>query len=340
MSSENLQKWIVMQMADPTEAGGVSLVSLLHTIDEQHDLIESFEVDSEMDASDLASRIWDAAEVDSRSRAQGGRQRYSVVIFRGEDRAQPTATRAFLLFGTSSGENERDFGQSSDPPNERGLLSQLMRHNDQQARMMQVLSDSMFSKLIAQNSQLTSQVDAMTGKQLDMFTLHQRMLDTQAQREMEQAKEANRERRHEQLIGVFTSMVPLLFLQFMGNKALPQGIPTETSMRDTVVGRFLDSLTPEELSAASGKLNSMRQIVFVEIYKSYKSGKLDGYPATMRDKAVQDFLESLEPEEAMGFMSVLSQRSLDIFRPLYNSYAKSASTENEKQPIPFRKKPS
>lgn len=330
-------KWITYQLADLTERGPITKIELYHTIEDANaERLQSFNIKDNPDPNDLAGQVWETCELDKDSRPLGDQQRYALWAFRA-DSTDPDASHAFLLQGRSHSKLSDLGGESSDPPNERGHMGQMMRQNGEIHRQMMIMTDQFAVRLSQELDAERKRREKTEDRVIQIFELHQGLLDRTAQRELDAAKEQAKEQRHQELMGMFMSIGPVMIAKFLGQDKLLGQAAAPSALRDSLVGKFLEGLSPTEMNGVIAALRDMRKVQFLEIWKSYKDGDLDKLSASVRDQGIQNFLESMHPGEPEAVMAALGKENRDIFIDLYKSYGRSHQEAQEKKPIPFRK---
>jgi hypothetical protein len=266
-ANPNLENWLVAQIADPGNRGPVSRIELYHTVEESPaERIQVFEVEEGIDVADLAQSIWDMAENDAGTRALGMPQRYVIWSYRGES-SEMDSQFAFALRGKAITRSNMEMGDASDPSTERGHVGQMMRHNESLHRMMMLMNDATNGRLIAElqaERQLRSEIE---GRWMEAIKLTQELLDRKSERELFEARELAKSRRHDELMGLFTSMLPVMASQFLGQKGF--GSSATATMRDAGIGKILKNLSEEEAMGILNSLKGQNQLAFMELYKSY-----------------------------------------------------------------------
>lgn len=267
MVSPDAVKWLTLQIADLTSRGPITRFELYHTVEETPaERIQVFNLDEEesSDPEELGGAIWEMAENDAGTRAMGTPQRYVIWSFRG-DNEEMDSQYSFNIRGKQM--THAYDGESSEPATERGHTGQMMRHNESMHRMMMLMTDATAGRLAGELQQERKRREEVENKMLETMKLHQELLDRKADRDLTEAKEAAKARRHDELMGFFLSMAPLVMSQFMGHKGM--GGTASAAMRDTAIGKILKGLSQEEAMAVLGALKGQNQLAFMELYKSY-----------------------------------------------------------------------
>jgi hypothetical protein len=267
MVSPDIVKWLTVQIADLTSRGSITRFELYHTVEESPaERIQVFGLEEEegADPEELGQTIWDMAENDAASRSMGTIERYVIWAFRGES-DEMDSQYAFTIRGKTM--THAYDGESSEPATERGHTGQMMRHNESIHRMMMLMTDATAGRLASELQQERKRREEVENKMLETMKLHQDLLDRKADRDLRDAKEQAKARRHDELMGFFLSMAPLLVSQFMGHKGM--GGTGSAAMRDAAIGKILKNLSQEEAMTVLQSLKGSNQLAFMELYKSY-----------------------------------------------------------------------
>jgi len=265
--SNEVIKWLTVQVADLTERGPITRFELFHTVEgEQAERLQIFGIESEgTDVQDLGQSVWDCSENDASSRAAGMPQRYVIYAFRGENQ-DPEGQHAFLIRGRGVSNVMMGMGDSSDAPTERGLQAQLMRYNEGLHRQMMVMTNEVGGRLAQELEKERKRREEVEDKMLEVYKLQQQLLDQAAARDLAAAREASQARRHDEMMGFFMSMAPLVTAKLFGDGPMTGA---QTSMRDQAIGKILKNLSAEETQAIMTSLKGTNQIAFIELYKTY-----------------------------------------------------------------------
>jgi hypothetical protein len=182
--------------------------SILLKVDARGETHESHERSRE-----LAEQFFELA--DEHSHAFTGRQRYKLRAFDFE--AVEIGCYVFALGFTGAGSSAY-----SEPgePNERGLLAQLMRHNQQLATINVEQSQAVNSALIAENRDLRGRVEKVEAQRQEWFELLEGLHSQRHQREIEMVQEGARAETRNRALKLLSQYVPEA-LKKLGNGSAP-----------------------------------------------------------------------------------------------------------------------
>jgi hypothetical protein len=209
--------------------------------------------DSAEDADDLLSRIEEALENDAEG--LGGVQKY-VLLAIAEGRAisrLPLRTAAGLVEG--AGIEPLD----SEPANVKGLLGQLMRHNEVQTRLLAASVGQVVTTMQRTITRLQETCELADDRRLEAVEAAERLLSRSHERAvMTQMVEDNRASK----TAIFqTVKVAMPFLLHYLKKAT--GLQGEDTPVGKLVGQLASSLEPEQLAGLE-KLLTPEQMGIVE----------------------------------------------------------------------------
>jgi hypothetical protein len=225
--------------------------------------IQSFDVpgDKPLDTwfEETTDQITTAAQIDSG--ALGGVQRYVVRSYR-RDLPDKCSARTILRIRAVSDGSE-DSGFESEPATPKGLLSQLMRHNEANTRALvqslQVVMVTMQRTL----SRLSEQNDKLQTQRIETMESMEEMLSAKLDRELSAKREENRQ-------GIMTDLVKEVKLLAPAVIQKMTGVQTEgaASLKDIALKRFFESLTDDQKTVFIKGLNTDQQIALAEIMQT------------------------------------------------------------------------
>jgi len=153
-------------------------------------------------ARELSEQIVEAAT--EHANAYEGKQRYRVLALEAET-FEELGVYVFAL-GLGGGIARSEPGE----PTERGLLAQLMRHNQHLAQINVEQSQAVNQALIAENRDLRGRVQQVEAQRAEWFELLETMHSARHQRELEMMAEAGRKENRDKAIRLLMQYVPEL----------------------------------------------------------------------------------------------------------------------------------
>jgi hypothetical protein len=336
---QNLVKWLTRMLADITEAGAIGRFELIHKIEGEHaerlDIWRS-DADSPRNPDDLAQEMQDAAQRDAQSRVSGLPQRYVVYAFRGQSEDHESQ-HAFLV---RPGSHVTRLGEDSEPPNDKGVIGQSMRHSESVHRLLITGGEVMIGRL---SSELEKERDArQKAEQLNwsVFEKYQSLLDREHERRIAEAKELMKARRVDELMGVVTALVPILATKLLGKPPAaaadqPQLGPATDSApdpKDLAVRHFFSCLSETEITSILGCISSSSQIALAQIHSSFNSDGQSSADVMARQLAIRKFLKTLNEQEIKSILASLSEQNRQLLIALYAQYRDLEEQEQARKP--------
>jgi hypothetical protein len=337
--SQNLVKWLTRMLADITEAGAISRFELIHKVEGEHaERLDVWRCDSDSPRSpdDLGQEMQDAAQRDAQSRVTGLPQRYVVFAFRAQSEDHESQ-HAFLV---RPGSHLSRLGEDSEPPNEKGVIGQSMRHGESMHRLFITGGEVLIGRL---SNELEKERDARAkAEQLNwsFFEKYQTLLDREHERRVTEAKELMKARRVDELMGVVTALVPILATKLLGPTASqtagqPQLGPTAEAAdpKDLAVRHFFSCLSETEITSILGCISSSSQIALAQIHSSFNSGESQSPADVMaRQLAIRKFLKTLSEQEIKSILASLSEQNRKLLIALYAQYRDLEEQEQARKP--------
>lgn len=219
-------------------------------------------------ANTLASELYRVAQ--DHAGAFDGVQRFALGAFYG-DEIEPGRTAAIRLTVSE----ERGTSSAAEPTEEaspRGLLSQVMRHNEAITRLGHAAVELSLRNLQAQNASLAAENSELRQRNHDSIMAVERAVSEQHRRDLEDRKFAAKARIQAELIGKVNVLLPVVVNRLMGQAALPAG-PGADRLR-ALVG----SISREQIASMASALSVEQQIAFFDVVKDYLPDAAD--PAT------------------------------------------------------------
>ena len=273
MSSQHeLKRWLENSTDDIIDGQGpVHRYELYHQVDggAGEKLGQFAPASSPSDVDDIVAAIWDAAEIDAKTRS-GRPERYAVVEYRIDpDSEEPlgdyTNQIAFVLRDRAAPPSM--FGDTESPSGQ-GLQAQQMRHNERLMQQLTALTEGSVGRLMSENRDLSKRLETMQSKFFEVAELHQKLLDRSSERAIEQAEAQASAQRKDAMFDFLMQMAPLILAKFAMGKS---GVGSMASgLRDNSVGKLLQNLSEEEAMSVFQALKPNNRAFLLELYSSYK----------------------------------------------------------------------
>jgi hypothetical protein len=336
--SQNLVKWLTRMLADITEAGAISRFELIHKVEGEH--AERLDVwrcdsDSPRGPDDLGQEMQDAAQRDAQSRVTGLPQRYVVFAFRAQSE-EHESQHAFLV---RPGSHLSRLGEDSEPPNEKGVIGQSMRHGESMHRLFITGGEVLIGRL---SNELEKERDARAkAEQLNwsFFEKYQALLDREHERRVTEAKELMKARRVDELMGVVTALVPILATKLLGNAPAQTGGQPQLGTtveaadpKDLAVRHFFSCLSETEITSILGCISNSSQIALAQIHSSFSGDSQSPADVMARQLAIRKFLKTLSEQEIKSILASLSEPNRKLLIALYAQYRDIEEQEQSRKP--------
>lgn len=162
------------------------------------------------------------------------------------------------------GEGEEDDVEEADQPTEKGLTSQLMRHNEALMRMLVMTTGTQvtaMSRRLEANERTMERL--MEERRAEREAL-EAAKDLQHERDMHMLTESGKEERKNAMMKKVESLLPVVINKIAGKPVLPD-TPEANMVRHMVA-----SFTPEQLQAMAPILSQEQQIMLLTLLKEIR----------------------------------------------------------------------
>ena len=189
----------------------------------------------------------------------GGIQRYLVVACLGD------ALIARLPIRQVASEVRIGDPVDSEPATPQGLLAQLMRHNEAQARLFAGAMGQIVGNMGETIERQKAEIDKADAIRVEALQRVEGLISHEHERELAILKETNRGARLQQAIGFALGVAPLLANRVLGQKLFKesQGSPIKALLK-----RLFDSLTEEQRTKLLGILSPVQLAALRELFAS------------------------------------------------------------------------
>jgi len=241
-----LAQWVERQLAD-----GATRLILRQKSDSGEQLVREFAVIGAA-ANPLADEVYRKAEDDGRHFR--GRSLYGVFAFRERDYVDR------FFFAIEGDEDQAYFVQRE--ANLAGVTTQLMRHNEANARLAigQTLDVISHYKLLLAARE--KRIEELEAKYWKVVELYERLTSMQHERELEVKRLEQADKRQEFLREKLDMLAPVLM-----SKIVPGA--NKGALGEELIRQLLKSLSPEQMQAIVGALSPEQAAVINEVYVAY-----------------------------------------------------------------------
>ena len=213
---------------------------------------------------------------------QRGTTRYVVQAFKEGEKVH-FARHTFRLPG---GLERSDDDRESELPDEKGLLSQMMRHTEAYARMMISGFGETVRGLSAQLQESNRQLNKLAQQQYTFLDMQQQLLDRQADRDLAIRQADSEDKRKAQVFEKLSMLFPILLKKMTG-----EGKSIESLLGEEQIGSVLEGLSGEQITQILQTLEPVQQGAFMALYDMYRKRKkklVDGDDKDKKDDKDKD----------------------------------------------------
>lgn len=268
-----IEDWVKKNVAFPDVKmhGKCTKVVLKHlTVDRkvQGD-VKSFPVRLEEGSEDellpLLLGISEAAQRDADSLSQG-LQRYAIFAYYLQD-AKYSPRKVFTVNPSTEEEIERG-ADPTEPPTEKGLVSQTMRHLEAVMRTVTVSTSTMMTAQVGEIRRLTELNERFMSQQVDFMVLLQDTLDRSHRRRLEERDEEANLAMKESAMSKIEALVPVIINRLAGKTVLP-----EEDRSFMLMSALLENLSDEQQASLMKTLSDDQKMVLAEVLAAYEQKK-------------------------------------------------------------------
>lgn len=273
LTESSIKEWVRRNVCSfDKERGRCTKLVVRHlTIDKKPDAdVHTVNIsgDPAVDGTEIADRvILDVAECSQRDANDlGGLQTYAVYAYYTLDKNY-VPRKVFRVSAEDEIERERE--GTTEPATEKGLLSQLMRHNENNNRNSLVAMGYILQTFQKELKESRDQNKVFMNQQIDMTLLVQEVLDGAAKRGLE---EKQAEIQVSVIEGVFEHLkvgLPVLINRLAGKEIFPAKMDRELYMMATL----FEGLAPEQQAELTSMLRPEQLSVLAELLGMYEERK-------------------------------------------------------------------
>ena len=257
-----MEPWIISflrrQFVAAHDGGRCARLQLFHLAGRQRCLrtwsfAEAFEEDQ---IELLAAEIIDCAQQEAG--VLGGSQRFSLCAYYAQYPEHVGESKAFARQG---GGAEDGAEVDSEGPSEKGLLSQLMRHNEANARSVVQSSQQLLKAQAQMVDSLSARLAHMDDTHLKYVQTTESLLSERHIRDLATKEHELRAKAWSEGFDKLNLLAPVIVNKLAGQKILPE----PTSVVNEMVGGFVESLSSEQLASLGGTLKPEQMIVVLNL---------------------------------------------------------------------------
>ena len=249
-----LTQWLERQLAD----GATRLILRQKSEEGADTLVREFPIEGGGGALALADMVQRRAHDDGRHFR--GRSLYGVFAYRDRDYLDR------FFFAVEGEQEQQHFGNRE--ANLSGVTSQLMRHNEANARLAIGQTLDVIAHYKALLAAREKRVEELETKYWRVTELYERLTSMQHERELATARMAQSDKRQEFLREKLDMIAPVMLAK------LAPGAAKGVALGEELIRQFLKSLSPQQMEAIVGSLKPEQAAVINEIYVAYGDREL------------------------------------------------------------------
>jgi len=212
------------------------------------------------DPSETAKDIWEAAQQTAQS--LGGPQRFQLSIFDLDDVGSEEALRT-CPFVVDSGLAQPGDSEVSEPPNNDGLMAQLMRFNNEMFRQHNAAIGALSHHLARTCENQAEQIERLMRDRMQSLVSIEELLSNKHARDLAARENEAAIERKKELFEKVMSLAPIVVNKITGKEMVRQ----VASPLEATVTAFMETIKPNQLDAiaSSGIFNQQQQLLFATL---------------------------------------------------------------------------
>lgn len=266
MNKSKLQTWLRNQILVARASGKVIRMDLCHLpigSKSGHE-VQTFDCPGEKPEDAWFEETVNQVEAASQNDAAaiGGTQCYALSCYREKDPEKRLNRFLFRVASEDDNEETTD-GFNSEPATGKGLLTQLMRHNEASNRALVLSLSAVMSTMQRTMAVMAEQNDKLQTQRIESLEQMEEILSTKLDRELAIDREKNHNKMMGELLGELKLLGPAVVEKLTGAK-----LPGSSSPREVAISRFIGSLSQDQIVNMSKGLSQAQQIVLGELMQA------------------------------------------------------------------------
>lgn len=194
-------------------------------------------------------------------------QRYTLFSFC-KGAQQPSGRFIFRLRGQSDLDLDDEAGE--DAPTNKGLLQQLMRHNEATNRALMQGMTGMMGIMTRQLESVNQVNEKLIRERTDMFETLESARSTQSERDTQLMLVSGEQERKDKAFEKLMGLVPVVINRMIGAKVMP-GDANDPLM--LMLDPLISGMSQEQFQGITATLKPEQQLMFFEILKTIQARK-------------------------------------------------------------------
>jgi len=239
---KGLVAWIRSAKYDTNVSKGIPLkrLELVHYGGRKEDTLYSLDdITTETDENEAANTLLHHAERDAEG--LGGTQSYGIYAYYGDGK-RPAYKHRFRLSCVDPFGDAADIG--SEPPTEKGITKQLMRHVEGMARINASSMGGIIAHYEKTIERLQKRVETLESRELESKEAYEELLSLKQTRDIEKLQAESKEKRIDDIVGTVKMLLPSVVNKLAGKEVVPGATDPVRIQVEAVV----KTLKPEQLS--------------------------------------------------------------------------------------------
>jgi hypothetical protein len=319
-----IESWIRREVAFPDKKLGRCdriVVRHLNLEKKPQGDVATISVPLEDEIDPLLHQISEAAQNDAND-LKGGVQLYAVYAYYTNDRTY-CPRKVFRV----SAEEEMDRDVSpTEPPSEKGLVAQTMRHLEAVMRHATVSASMQLQTMQRENVRLSEMNERSAQQQIDLMILMQDLMNDGTKRRLAERREEAGLAMKEEAMSKLAALVPVVINRIAGKPILP-----EEDKSFMLMSALLENLSEEQQQAFFNSLSDTQKITLSEVlaeYEKKKSTWLEGQKKTILGKK-----NALPPPSPSGHTDAIDAVSVPVPTEISLRDRMTSGTDRSKDPV-------
>lgn len=232
------------------------------------------------DVQDIIQEVYDALQADAE--VIGGVQKYRLLPY--FDGAKEPSGR-FLVRVEAGNSSDDEEGFDSEPANQKGLLSQLMRHMEARERLMLTSMNNIMNAQTRILGRQAEQLENYAGKHIELVQTVEELHSEKHLREMETKEFSASQDRKTEMMKQFQLLIPVAANKLLGGKTNGKNVMDEVvNPHQMMLKRLMDSITQDQLDKLEDIFDAEMMKDFASIYESQRDLDDNGVATTPEAK--------------------------------------------------------
>lgn len=227
--------------------------------------IESWPHEVRLAAEEIPGRALDImqrAQEDADGQGPGVYRYVVLVHVKGE--AKPSGRFPFRVRGDE--DLDLDEGDSENAPTNKGLMMQLMRHNEALARTMTTSAASMANLMSRTMENMGRNIENLLDERMEMYKTLEAAKSDEHNRNMELMLTDGEQKRKDKAFEKIMTLVPLVVNKMIGAKLLPD----KSDPLMMLLEPLITSMNAEQFQAIQSTLNPEQTMMFIELLQAFQ----------------------------------------------------------------------